>query len=38
MLKCIVAIDGTWIRSFEPELKRQTAKWHTPNSPRPVKF
>ena len=32
------AIDETWIRSFEPELKHQSAEWHTPNSPRPVKF
>ena len=38
MLKRIVAIDETWIRSFEPKLKRQSAEWHTPNSPSPVKF
>ena len=38
MLNRIVAIDETWIRSFEPELKRQSSEWHTPNSPRPVKF
>ena len=38
MLKRIVAIDETWIRSFESELKRQSAEWHTPNSPRSVKF
>lgn len=34
----IVTIDETWIRSFEPELKRQSMEWHTTNSPRPVKF
>ena len=34
----IVAIDETWIRSYEPELKRQSSEWHTPSSPRPVKF
>ena len=38
MLNRVVAIDETWIRSFEPELKRQSSEWHTPNSPRPVKF
>ena len=26
------------IRSFEPELKRQSCELHTKNSPRPVKF
>ncbi len=34
----IVAIDETWIRSYEPEMKTQSAEWHTPNSPRPVNF
>ena len=38
MLQRIVAIDETWIRSFEPELKRQSSEWHTKHSPRPVKF
>ena len=38
MLQRIIAIDETWIRSFEPQLKRQSSKWHTKNSPRPVKF
>ena len=38
MLKRIVTIDETWIRSFEPELKRQSSEWHTPNSPRPQIF
>ena len=34
----VVAIDETWIQSFEPELKYQSSEWHTPNSPRPVKY
>lgn len=38
MLERIVTIDETWMRSFEPELKRQSSEWHTKNSPRPVKF
>ena len=38
MLNRVVAIDETWIRSFEPKLKRQSSEWHTPNSPRPVIF
>ena len=38
MLQKIVAIDETWIRSFEPELKRQSSEWHTKDSPRSLKF
>ena len=38
MLQRIVAIDETWIRSFEPELKRQSSEWQTKDSPRPLKF
>ena len=34
----IVAIDETWVRSYEPELKRQSAEWRHPDSPRPKKF
>ena len=37
-LSRIVAIDETWMRSYEPELKRQSAEWHTPSSPRPAKY
>ena len=33
----IVAGDETWARSFEPELKRQSAQWRSPTSPRPQK-
>jgi histone-lysine N-methyltransferase SETMAR len=34
----IVAIDETWVRSYEPELKSQSSEWHRSSSPRPVKF
>ena len=34
----IVAIDETWLRSYEPESKSQSSEWHTPSSPRPAKF
>ena len=37
-LSRIVAIDEMWVRSYEPELKRQSAEWHTPSSPRPAKY
>jgi hypothetical protein len=36
-LNRIVAIDGTWIRDFEPELKSQQNEWRSPTSPRPKK-
>jgi hypothetical protein len=34
----IVAIDETWVRDFEPELKSQPNKWRSPTTPRPKKF
>ena len=34
----IVAIDGTWVRDFEPELKSQSNGWRSPISPRPLKI
>ena len=37
-LNSIVAIDKTWLRSYEPELKTQSTEWHSPASPRPAKF
>ena len=37
-LSRIVATDETWVRSYEPELKRQSAEWHTRCSPRLAKF
>jgi hypothetical protein len=36
-LRRIVAIDETWIRDFEPELKSQSSQWKHPSSPRPLK-
>ena len=34
----IVAIDETWVRDFEPDLKSQSNGWRNPSSPRPKKF
>jgi len=34
----IVAIDETWVRGFEPELKSQSNEWRSPTSLRPKKF
>ena len=31
----IVAMDETWTRSYEPNLKRQSNEWKHPGSPRP---
>ena len=37
-LSRIDAIDETQVRSYELELKRQSAVWLTPSSPRPAKY
>ena len=37
-LERIVAVNETWIRSYEPELRRQSTEWHKPCSPRPAKY
>jgi len=37
-LQKVVAIDKTWIRDFEPELKSQSSEWRGKGSPRPKKF
>ena len=37
-LQKVVAIDETWIRDFEPELKSQSSEWRGKVSPRPKKF
>ena len=37
-LSRIVAVDETWVRSYEPQLKRQSAKWHTQSSARTAKY
>jgi hypothetical protein len=34
----IVAIDETWVRDFEPELKSQSNEWRSPTSPQLKKF
>ena len=34
----IVAIDETWVRDFEPELKSRSNEWRSPSSPRPKKI
>ena len=34
----IIAIDETWIRDFEPEMKSQSNEWRGHSSPRPKKF
>jgi hypothetical protein len=36
-LKRIVALDETWIRDFEPELKSQPSQWKHTDSPCPKK-
>ena len=33
-----MAIDETWLRRYEPELKSQSTEWQSPASPRPAKF
>jgi hypothetical protein len=37
-LQKVVAVDETWIRDFEPELKSQSSEWRGKSSPRPKKF
>jgi hypothetical protein len=37
-LQKVVAIDETWIRDFEPELKSQSIEWRGKISPRPKTF
>jgi len=37
-LQKVVAIDETWIRDFEPELKSPSREWRGKGSPRPKKF
>ena len=38
LLNNIITIDETWIRAYEPELKRQSAEWRHEESPRRLKF
>ena len=37
-LQKVVAIDETWIRDFEPEMKSQSSEWRGKGPPRPTKF
>lgn len=37
MLERIVAIDETWVKSYEPLSKRKTQEWHTPGEEKPKK-
>ena len=36
-LSCIVTGDETWVYSWDPKLKRQSAQWHKQGSPHPKK-
>ena len=38
LLNNIITIDETWVRAYEPELKRQSAEWRHEGSPRRQKF
>ena len=38
LLNNIITIDETWVRAYEPELKRQSAEWKHEGSPRREKF
>ena len=38
LLNNIIAIDETWVRTYEPELKRQSAEWRHEGSSRRQKF
>ena len=38
MLNNIITIDETWVRAYEPELKRQSAAWRHEESPQRQKF
>ena len=34
----IITVDETWVRAYEPELKRQSTEWRHEGSPRRQKF
>ena len=38
LLNNIITIDETWVRAYEPELKRQSAEWRYEGSPQRQKF
>ena len=37
-IKCVVAIDETWLRSYDQELNSQSSEWQYLSSPRSAKF
>ena len=38
LLNNIITIDETWVRAYDPELKRQSVEWRHEGSPRTQKF
>jgi len=38
ILGLVIIGDETWVYQYDPETKRQSARWKTANSPRPKKF
>ena len=38
LAKNIIAIDETWVRAYEPELKHQSAEWRHEGSQQRQKF
>ena len=38
LLNNTITIDETWVRAYEPDLKRQSAEWRHEGSPRRQKF
>ena len=34
LLNNIITIDETWVRAYEPDLKRQSVEWRPEGSPR----
>ena len=38
LLNNIFTIDETWVRAYEPELKRQAAEWRDERSPEDRNF
>ena len=34
----VIRGDGKWVYQYDPEPKRQSEQWKTPNSPRPKRF
>ena len=38
LLNNIITIDETWVRAYEPELKRLSAEWRHAGSPRTQTF